>query len=403
MKIALIADRACAPSATDDYPGDPARRVLSLASALAGHDHDVTVYARRQSAARGPAIRVPGVTIELIDAGPRRALPGEMLLPHIALFADQLAERWRRSVPDAVHAFSWTSGVAAVAGARGLGIPLAVTLHPPGDGSGPGPSGQAEASGARDRMEASLTRSVQAVLADGSAQAARLDRVSASRRGTPSAPVRIIPPGVDTARFRPDGPGAARDGRPRLLMIAPPGDRPDVATALRALADLPDAELVVAGGPARARLRRDPGYRAVTGLARELGVTGRLTCTGAVREADMPALMRSADVLVQLTTDPAFATVPVDAMACGTPVIAAAAGAARDAVIHENTGFLVPPASPAQLVRRIRQLLTQPMLLEGYGIAAARRAADRYSWERIGQETLAVYEAMRGPGLPAVA
>jgi glycosyltransferase involved in cell wall biosynthesis len=44
------------------------------------------------------------------------------------------------------------------------------------------------------------------------------------------------------------------------------------------------------------------------------------------------------------------------------------------------------------LARRIRQLLASPMLLQGYGIAAADRARARYSWERIGQETLAVYE-----------
>ena len=403
MKIALIAGRLCAPSAADNYPGDPARRILSLASALAGHDHDVTVYARRQSAPRGPATSLPGLTVELIDAGPRRALSAEMLLPHIALFADLLADRWRRDTPDVVHADFWTSGVAAVAGTRGLGVPVAVTLHPPGDDAEPGRSRRVEGNGARDRMEASLTRSVQAVLADDSDEAARLDRLSASRRGTPSASVRVIPPGVDTARFRPDGPAATRDGRPRLLVVAPPGEQPDVTAAVRALADVPDAELVVAGGPARARLRRDAGYRALTGLARQLGVADRLTCTGAVREAGMPALMRSADVLLHLTTDPAFATVPVEAMACGTPVIAIAAGAARDAVIHENTGFLVSPASPAQLVQRTRQLLTQPMLLEGYGIAAASRAADRYSWERIGQETLAVYEAMRGPQMPAAA
>jgi D-inositol-3-phosphate glycosyltransferase len=130
-------------------------------------------------------------------------------------------------------------------------------------------------------------------------------------------------------------------------------------------------------------------------------VADRFTCTGAVREADMPALMRSADALVHLSPDPAYAMAPVEAMACGTPVIAVAGGAAPEAVIHENTGFLVHPANPAQLVRRIRQLLANPMLLEGYGIAAALRARDRFSWERIGQETLAVYAALRGPRVAA--
>jgi glycosyltransferase involved in cell wall biosynthesis len=406
MKIALIAGRLCVPAATDAYPGDPSRRVLSLARALAEHDHDVTLYARRESAVRGRADASPGVNVERVEAGPRRPLSGEMLLPHIALFADQLAERWRRTAPDVVHAHSWTSGVAAVAGARGLGIPVAVTLNSLAAEARNGhrrPPAGPEGGGVRERMEASLTRSAQAVLADGTDEAASLGRLAASRQGAPSAPVRVIPPGVDTATFRPDGPAAARGDRPRLLIVAPPGDRPDLATVLQALAELPDAELVVAGGPARSRLRRDPGYRALTALARQLGVADRLKCTGAVPEADMPALMRSADALVHLSPDRGSAAVPVEAMACGTPVIAAAAGSLPDVVIHDNTGFLVSPGSPPQLVRRIRQLLTNPMLLEGYGIAAAIRARDRFSWERIGRETLAVYAAMLGPRLPAAA
>jgi D-inositol-3-phosphate glycosyltransferase len=95
--------------------------------------------------------------------------------------------------------------------------------------------------------------------------------------------------------------------------------------------------------------------------------------------------------------------VPVEAMACGTPVVASEDAALADAIIHGNTGFLVPPAQPAALARRIRQLLASPMLLEGYGIAAASRVRSRYSWERIGQETLAVYEALAAPPMEAAA
>jgi glycosyltransferase involved in cell wall biosynthesis len=402
MKIAMITDRPCVPAQDDAYPGDPACRVFSLADALAGRDHEVAVYSRRESATRGRAAGGSGVTVELIQAGPSRALSGEKLLPHLALFADQLAERWRRAAPDVVHAQSWTSGVAAVAGTRGLGIPLVVTLHTPGADAESGHRRQAADTGARERMEASLTRSVQVVLADSSQDGARLGRLAAPRRGEPSASVKIIPPGVDTTRFSPDGPAAVRGGRPRLLAVGPPSDGPDLAMVLSALAELPGTELVVAGGPARGRLRRDPGYRALTALARQLGVANRLTCTGAVQEADAPELMRSADMLVHLTQDRRLAMVPVEAMACGTPVIAAADSSQPDAVIHENTGFLVPPGNPALLVRRIRQLLANPMLLEGYGIAAASRARDRFSWERISQETLTVYATLAGPRIPAV-
>ena len=85
-------------------------------------------------------------------------------------------------------------------------------------------------------------------------------------------------------------------------------------------------------------------------------------------------------------------TVSLQAMACGTPVIAPPVGGHMDAVVDGTTGILVPPGRPALLAQRIRQLLAHPMLLEAYGVAAADRVRSRYSWDRIADETLAVYD-----------
>jgi D-inositol-3-phosphate glycosyltransferase len=414
MKIALVADHLCVPSRADAYPGDPARRVLPLAQALAERDHAVTIYSREESTGAADGAggsgrrrggrpgtgtgRPAGLAIEHIQAGPRQRLCGDDLLPHVATFAGRLADQWRHSAPDVVHAHFWTSGLAALAAARGLGLPVVQTFH--SLGSDPRRDDQpVPGAAARIRLEASIGRSVQAVLAGTSEERADLGRL-----GVSSASVRTVPAGVDSRLFQPSGPAAERGRNPRILVVAPPGDRPDVATVLRALKDLPHAELVVAGGPPRGRLAGDPGCRALAALACRLGLAGRLICTGKVREADMPALMRSADVLVHLTTESRFAVVPVEAMACGLPVIASHAHA--DAVIHGNTGFLVPPATSADstlLAHRIGDLLANPMLRDGYRIAAASRAASRYSWERIAQETEAVYEALLGPQVQAAA
>jgi D-inositol-3-phosphate glycosyltransferase len=408
MKIALVADHLYLPSRTDAYPGDPARRVLSLAQALAERDHAVTIYSRKESAgaaddaggSRGGRRGGRGtrLTIERIQAGPQQWLSGEDLLPHVAAFAGRLADRWRYSAPDVVHAHFWTSGLAALAGTRGLGIPVVQTFHSLGSETRRDEQA-APGAAARIRLEASIGRSVQAVLAGTSEERAGLGRL-----GVTSAPVRIVPPGVDTTLFQPSGPTAERGREHRILVVSPPGDQPELVTVLRALQDLPGTELVVAGGPPRGRLAGDPGCRALAALAGRLGLADRLTCTGKVREADMPALMRSADVLVHLTAAWPSAVIPVEAMACGLPVIASEAHA--DAVIHGNTGFLVPPAASADsalLARRIGDLLANPMLRDGYRIAAASRAASRYAWQRIGQETEAVYEALLGPQVRAAA
>ena len=406
MKIALVTDHVGPLSAADAdaYPADPAVRVLPLAKALAGQGPQVTVYARQDSSARADTAApwidapwldtlCPGVTISRVPAGPRERLPAEMLLPHTAVLAGQLADRWRREAPDVIHAQSWTSGLAALAGARGLDIPVVQTFQSLGAGVWPGRVLAAAGVAARARLEAAIGRSARAVLASTADERADLGRL-----GVPQASVRIVPTGVDITRFQPSGPTAERGRRPRLLMVSPPGDRQGPAAALHALADVRGTELVIAG-----LLASDPAYRALTRLARRLGVQDRLTCLGRVIESGMPPLMRSADVLVHLTPSLRFAMVPVEAMACGTPVVASEDAARADAIIHGNTGFLVPTAEPADLARRIRQLLVSPMLLEGYGIAAASRVRSRYSWERIAQETLAVYEDLLAPRMEAAA
>jgi glycosyltransferase involved in cell wall biosynthesis len=315
-----------------------------------------------------------------------------MLLPHIAALAGRLADRWSCDPPDVIHAHFWTSGLAALAGARDLGIPVVQTFHSLGADVRP-VRVLGGASAARVRLEAAIGRSARAVMASTPGERAALGRL-----GVPNASVRLVPSGVDVTRFGPSGPVAGRTRRPLLLMVSPPGDRQGPTMAVHALADVPAAELLIAG-----ELASDPEHLALTRLARKLGVLDRLTCLGKVSEADMPALMRSADALVHLTPSQRFDMVPVEAMACGTPVVASEDAALGDAIIHGNTGFLVPPAQPAALARRIRQLLASPMLLEGYGIAAATRVRSRYSWERIGQETLAVYEALAVPPMEAAA
>ena len=334
----------------------------------------------------------PALTVSRVPAGPPERLPAEMLLPHIAALAGRLADRWSCDPPDVIHAHFWTSGLAALAGARDLGIPVVQTFHSLGADVRPVRL-LGRASAARVRLEAAIGRSARAVIASTPGERAALGRL-----GVPNASVRLVPSGVDVTLFGPSGPAADRGSRRRrLLMVSPPGDVQGPAMAVHALADVPAAELLIAGA-----LASDPEL-ALTRLARKLGVHDRLAYLGKVSEADMPPLMRSADALVHLTPSRRFDMVPVEAMACGTPVVASEDAALADAIIDGNTGFLVLPAQPAALARRIGQLLASPMLIEGYGIAAASRVRSRYSWERIGQETLAVDEVLAAPPMEAAA
>ena len=392
MRVALITDHASPVAAPGDaYPAGPGAGLDALATALAGLGAQVTMYA----ALPGPAGRTarprrsklcPGAVLEPLSmqaAEPASARTGDRDLTALRIreLAGQLTARWQDNPPDLVHAHSWAAGVAAQASGRELNLPQIQTFYSLAVQDGP------SAGARRARLELALARSARAVLVGASAESTVLARL-----GVPQAAIRVVPPGVDTSLFQPDGPIETRGDRPRLLMVVTSlaADR-GPAAALHALAAVPGAELFIAGGPPAAQLAGDPGQQALSKLAGQLGVADRVTIAGQVTRAGIPALMRSADVLLNLSPGEPLARVSIEAMACGVPVIAVGTSAHRDAVLDGTTGYLVTGTQPAPLARRIRQLLGSP-LREGMAIAAATRARDRYSWERIGAETLAVYQ-----------
>ena len=398
MRIALVASQSSSPRQRD--AAGQSQRVTSLAEALGRLGHQVTLYAPKSSPA------VPA------KAGPGRS-SGDGPALDIPAFSDHLARRWRQDPPDIAHAHFWTSGLAALAGARGLNLPVVQTFHSlgtphangshrpaevsrPARGSGarrpappatsPRAAGRQQDTGhhlARIRLEVCLARNANAVLATSSEQMTKLAGL-----GVPRASIRVVPWGVDTGRFAPEGPVAKRNGRPRLLAVRQSADEPGLDTVVRALAEVPDAELLIAGGPSGS----GPANQDLAGLARDLGVADRITFTGDVSRTHLPALLRSADLLLSGEWEDPSGTLALQAMACGTPVAASVAGVVGDAVIDRTTGFLVPPGQPSALARRIRHLFASPMQLDAFSIAAVDRARSRYSWDRIGRETIQAYE-----------
>jgi glycosyltransferase involved in cell wall biosynthesis len=395
MKIALVAQRATPlrPRAGSGPDSDDIG-LSELTRRLAGHGHQVTIYAQKQQhEVPDRADLHDGVRVEHINAGPvpRTPAPAEHddvgLLDRVPAFSGPLRSCWDRERPDVVHALHWTSGLAALAAARDHRIPvvqefssLRVTERRDrirADG----------AAAARIRLEPAIGRSAAAVVATHSDEVSDLASLGVHRSS-----IRVIPWGIDTGTFTPEGPTAKRNGRPRLLTAADLTERAALETLLRALTRVPGAELMVLGGPARAELRTDATYVNLARFAGALGISDRVIFTGRVARDAMPALLRSADLVVSTCQYEPSGMTSLQAMACGTPVIAHPVAGHADAVVDGTTGILIPPGRPALLAQRIRQLLSHPMLLEAYGVAAVDRARSRYSWDRIAAETLAVYD-----------
>ena len=399
MKIALVAQNA-----TPLHPragSGPDRDDIGLSELtrkLASQGHQVTVYTQKNLPGLPEQAELhQGVRVKHIDAGSVAGEPDDAdLLEQVPAFSGPLRSHWQSDRPDIVHALRWTSGLAALAAARDLGIPvvqefnsLCVTERRAAASlrDEPGAVKADGASAARIRLEPAIGRSATAVVATNSAEVSGLASLGVQRSS-----IRVVPWGVDTDLFTPEGPVARRNGRPRLLATADLTERRPLETLLRALTKVPGAELLIVGGPAEADLPDNDNYIKLAKFAAKLGVADRVIFTGEVGYAALPPLLRSADLVVSTCQYEPSGTSSLQAMACGTPVIAPPVGGHMDAVVDGTTGIIVQPDRPALLAQRIRQLLAHPMLIEAYGVAAADRVRSRYSWDRIAGETIAVYD-----------
>ncbi|MEO3870845.1 glycosyltransferase [Nonomuraea sp. B12E4] len=379
MKVDLISEHADPLAVVGGVDsGGQNVHVAALAVALAERGHTVVIHTRRSSASQPASVPLaPGVTVEYVTAGPPVSLSKDELPPYIPEFTARLADRWAARPPDIVHAHFWMSGQAAL-GAAG-GVPVVQTFHALGTVKRRW-QGAADTSPAhRIGAEREIGKRADAVLATCSDEVRELCAM-----GIPERRVSVVPCGVDLSVFRPEGPVAPRPGGATVLSIGRMVPRKGVDTVIRALRLLPGTELVVAGGhpddAEAVRLRE---------LAVANAVERRVHLIGSVPREHVPALMRAADVVVTVPWYEPFGMVPIEAMACGVPVVASAVGGHLDTVA--GCGVLVPPRRPRALARALREVLGDPGRREELGAAGARRARERYGWARVAELTEAVY------------
>jgi D-inositol-3-phosphate glycosyltransferase len=307
----------------------------------------------------------------------------------MAAFSAHLARAWRRRPPRMVHAHFWMSGMASLHAVRSLArsVPLIQTFHALGSVKRRH-QGRADTSPLqRSATERVLARNVDRIVATCTDEVHELVAL-----GADPARVRVVPCGVDPL-FRPTGPVAPRrPGVPRVVVVSRLVPRKGVDDAIRAVAALPGVELVVAGGPAAPHHRQDPEVHRLQWVATDAGAGERVTFTGGLPRGEVAALMRSADVVVCSPWYEPFGIVPVEAMACGVPVVGTAVGGLLDTIVDGRTGVLVPPRDPEAIRRSLATLLGDRAWRARMGRAAAARVEQRYRWDRVARETLAIYD-----------
>jgi len=220
-----------------------------------------------------------------------------------------------------------------------------------------------------------------------------------ARHGTDATRIRIIPRGVDMARFDPALVPAARvealraawgvpSGRPVLLLPGRVTRWKGQGVLLQALATLPRPRpfVLLVGDEGRGTYAQELRTQITAlGLGEDVAMPGHCD--------DLPAALLLADIVLHCSTDAeAFGRTIVEAQAMQRPVIASDLGAPRETVLEGETGWRVPPGDPAALAAAIARVLALPAE-ERARIGAQGRAMvlEQYTTRAMQQATLSVY------------
>lgn len=221
--------------------------------------------------------------------------------------------------------------------------------------------------------------------------------------------IEIIPCGTDIERM---GSIARKEARQELgipaeakvvLYVGRFDPRKGIETLVRAIAQSrwqgnADLRLIIAGG---FRPGQSDGLECdrIKGIVRELGLDWITVFPGRLTDAELPSYYAAANVCVVPSHYEPFGLVAIEAMACGTPVIASKVGGLQFTVIPEVTGLLVPPQDEAAFAQAIDRILSNPAWAEQLGEIGQQRVEIAMSWESVARRLNSVYSKL----LPQVA
>ncbi|TPG44254.1 glycosyltransferase family 4 protein [Roseomonas nepalensis] len=305
--------------------------------------------------ARPPMLTVPGVT-------------GRINPVLLARAVRPVVERWRREgfAFDAMDAqFFYPDGPAAALLAAEFGVPLLIKAR------GADIHYWGRRRGCRERIMAAA------------AQARCLLAVSRSlardmaAMGMEAGKIAVHYTGCDLERFRPRDRAAAKEKLqvrgPLVVSLGSLIPRKGHDLVIEAMAELPSATLLVVGeGPERGRLQK---------LIERRGLGGRARLVGGMPHGELPGILAAADVMALASESEGLANAWIEALACGTPVVTPDVDGAAEAIDRPAAGRLLRERSPAAIAVAIRSILEAPPAQR-----AVRESAERFSWERNGQQ-----------------
>jgi D-inositol-3-phosphate glycosyltransferase len=402
-RIALISEHASPLAAAGGVDsGGQNIYVAQVAKHLARCGYSVDVFTRRDNTKLPEVLEwAPGVRVVHVPAGPAAFVRKEELLPFMDEFSGYVCDFARAHGGYGVaHANFFMSGLAALELQRSLGIPFVVTFHALGRVRQQHQGGADQFPALRLVIEDEVIRAANRIIAECPQDETDLTTLYPGR---PSR-VSIIPCGFDKAEFWPITRALARrtlgyrqDER-ILLNIGRLVPRKGVDNAIRAVGRLERsygvaARLVVVGGNSDLPdPELTPEIGRLTALAEEEGVGDRVVFTGRRSREFLKLYYSAADLFITTPWYEPFGITPLEAMACGTPVVGADVGGIRFSVQDGLTGALVPPNDPQLLAARVAEMVRDPERMKEFGRNGIRRVRAHFTWEKVTRSIAGLYE-----------
>ena len=350
------------------------------------------------------SIGVKNARVINITAGPRAPVSKHKLIEFATPFAEGIRDfaRQENLAYDIFHAHYWLSGVAAQClQSMGLRAPIVQMFHTLGAMKNRVARTASEAeTDARIVAECDLMRSVARVVASTPRDREQMiDFCSAS-----SKRIVIIPPGVDTNMFYPIPNARAREwigsyDDKTVLFVGRIDPVKGLDTWFRAMKLVVDDDpslrkrmcVCLIGGDLDDDLDPDSELARLQTLKAELGIGDIVTFLGGRAQASLPFYYSAADAVVMPSRYESFGLAALEAMACGTPVVASDVGGLSYLVRDGETGFLVPEGDEKIFAEKISLLLHNTELRNAMGERGIQEAQE-YSWWNIGERMIELYQ-----------
>jgi glycosyltransferase involved in cell wall biosynthesis len=413
-KIAIISEHA-SPIAVLGGVNNGGQNVYvaHLARQLSLAGYQVDVFTRRDHPALPDVVEWEhGVRIFNIDAGPVGSVPKEELFQYMDVFADQVIDILRSPVVpyDLVHANFWMSGWVAIQIKRHLGIPFVITFHALGRVRRIHQGMNDNFPDLRFEIEDRIVAEADRIIAECPQDEHDLLRLYQA------IPIRIvmIPCGFDPNEIWPIRRADARRylglpaHEPVVLQLGRMVPRKGIDNVIRGIARLRRdykirANLVVVGGEA-GDSGDTPSQELIRlqAIARKERVEQQVLFAGQKDRSELRFYYSAADVFATTPWYEPFGITPLEAMACGVPVVGSNVGGIKYTVIDDATGLLVAPNDPAGLARALARLLKDPELMRSYGQNGRRRVNAEFTWEKVARSIAALYEDVLRPAAQPV-